>query len=97
MTPTIETILLTTFYHVEPAGKLTINENFASLNRRAALHSLKEDYQELKENELDIARDYQETLDYIEGLDDIAYEQLRTEILSSGQVNVELLATAKSD
>ncbi|MCK1162388.1 hypothetical protein MX033_08400 [Streptococcus uberis] len=83
--------LLTNLFYFELNGHLKKNEAFIKLTRRSALNSLQVDYKELKENDIDLADDYNEAINHIKKLTDQEYEEMKESILHFENLEVDVL------
>lgn len=77
----VEMILMSNYYHIFPDGKQTLNEDFISLPRKAAIHELKEDVTLLLAVDSDLAVAYQETITKLEEMTNEDYETFKGTII----------------
>lgn len=86
MNETIETTLLLNLFYFEN-GQYSRNENFINSKRRKAIAMLDEDADELKEVDLELSQEYEETVSYLDSISDKDYQSLKEELLQQVEVN----------
>ena len=86
MNDTIETTLLLNLFYFEDEC-YTRNENFIAAKRRKAIALLDEDADELKEIDPDVAKEYAETISYLDSLSDEEYQSLKEGLIERVLLN----------
>ncbi len=86
MNETIETTLLLNLFHYDNGG-YSRNEIFIDAKRRKAIAILDEDAEELEEVDRELAKEYEETISYLDSLSDEDYRSLKEDILQQVKIN----------